>query len=82
MKEEVIRVICDCLEKLNIYVYDAFVENEGRTKYLRVVLDSDKILNIDEVVEATKVIDPLIEKANLVDGEYILDVYAKSKGDE
>ena len=43
------------------------------------VIDAEDMIDIDRVVKATKIIDPIIEKMNLISGEYILDVYAKSK---
>lgn len=82
MKEKVIELIGDNLSTLNVHVDDVIYEKEGRTNYLRVVIDADFIIDIDKVVEATKIIDPIVEKANLIEEEYILDVYAKSKGDE
>lgn len=82
MKEDLIKEIGNKLDELNVYIYDVFEEKEGKDKYLRVVLDADDIIDIDRVVKATKIIDPIIEKMNLIDSEYILDVYAKSKGDE
>ncbi len=81
MKEEIIKIVGNNLDTLGIVIDDAYTEKEGKNTYLRIVLDSDRILNIDEVVEATKIIDPLIEKNDLIKEEYILDVYAKSKGD-
>lgn len=81
MKEEVVKIVGNALDEIKIVVDDAYTEKEGKTLYLRVVLDSDRILNIDDVVNATKIIDPLIEKSNIINEEYILDVYAKSKGD-
>lgn len=82
MKEDVAKVIGNKLDNLGIVVFDAFTEKSGKTTYLKIVLDSDRMLNIDDVVEATKIIDPLIEKADFIKEEYILDVYAKSKGDD
>lgn len=85
MKEDIIKLVGNNLDSLNVYIFDAKEEKEGKDTYLRVVIDShekDDIINIDRVVEATKIIDPIIEKADLIKGEYILDVYAKSKGDE
>ena len=85
MKEDIIKLVGKNLDSLNVYIFDAKEEKEGKDTYLRVVIDSHKkedIINIDRVVEATKIIDPIIEKADLIKGEYILDVYAKSKGDE
>lgn len=83
MKEQVIRLIGDNLKELGVYVYDVVYEKEGRTNYLRVVLDSEEIIDMEKVVQATKIIDPLLDQEEIVkEDNYILDVYAKSKGDE
>ena len=82
MKEDLIKEIGNKLDELNVYIYDVLVEKEGKDTYLRVVLDAKDMIDIDRVVKATKIIDPIVEKMNLVENEYILDVYAKSKGDE
>ncbi len=80
MKEEIIKNTTKSLDEVGIKIDDAFLEKEGKTTYLRVVIDSDRLLNIDDVVMATKIIDPVVEKLDLIKEEYILDVYAKSKG--
>lgn len=82
MKEDLIKEIGNKLDELNVYIYDVLLEKEGKDTYLRVVLDASDMIDIDRVVKATKIIDPIVEKMNLVENEYILDVYAKSKGDE
>ncbi len=85
MKEDIVNLVGNKLDELKVYIFDVKEEKEGRDNYLRVVIDSydkDDIINIDRVVEATKIIDPILEKADLIKGEYILDIYAKSKGDE
>ena len=82
MKDDVIRAVGNKLDELNVRIYDVFLEKEGKSEYLRVVLDADFIIDIETVVKATKIIDPIIDKMDITKGEYILDVYAKSKGDE
>lgn len=49
---------------------------------MRVILDSNDIIDMNKVVEASKIINPILDKANPIEDKYILDVYAKSKGDE
>ena len=39
------------------------------------------MIDLNKVVMVTRIINPIIDKENLIDEEYILDVYAKSKGD-
>ena len=82
MKEDLIKEVGNKLDELNVYIYDVYTDKEGKDTYLRVVLDAEDMIDIERVVKATKIIDPIIEKMNLINGEYILDVYAKSKGDE
>ena len=82
LKEEVLKLIGNDLDSLNVHIDDVYLEKEGKQNYLRVVIDGDDVIDIDRVVAATKIIDPVIEKADLVKDEYILDVYAKSKGDD
>lgn len=82
MKEKIINLVGNKLDNLNVHIYDVVYEKEGKNNYLRVVLDSEEMIDIDKVVEATKIIDPLLEKENIIEEKYILDVYAKSKGDD
>jgi len=82
VKDDVIKNIGNKLDEFNIKIDDVYLEKEGNKEYLRIVLDRDEIIDIETVVKATKIIDPIVEKMDITDGEYILDVFAKSKGDE
>ena len=41
----------------------------------------EEIIPINTVVMATRIINPILDDANIIDEAYILDIYAKSKGD-
>ncbi len=82
MKEKLVELAKEKLEEINVSIYDVFLENEGSQKFLRVVIDSEDAIDVSKVVAATKIIDPLVEELDLVEDEYILDVYGKSKGDD
>ena len=85
MKEEVVKLVGDKLKEFNVYISDAYLTKNGKDTYFCVEVDSfdkDDIVDIDRVVGVTKIVDPIIEKADLVEESYILDVYVKSKGDE
>lgn len=82
MKEKLVELAKDKLEEINVSIYDVLLENEGSQKFLRVVIDSEEAIDVSKVVAATKIIDPLVEELDLVEDEYILDVYGKSKGDD
>ena len=82
MKEELVKLVGNKLDDLKVRIDDVYTEKEGKQTFLRVVIDADDMIDIERVVKVTKIIDPIVEKADLVKEEYILDVYAKSKGDD
>ena len=49
---------------------------------LNIILDSTNnvILNIDKIVDATKVISKLLDEHDFIKGSYMLDVSSKEKG--
>ncbi len=81
MKEKVIEVVGDKLNKLNIWIDDIYLDKEDNVNYLHVVLDADFIIPLNTVVMATRIINPIIDKIDIIDDTYILDIYAKEKGD-
>lgn len=81
MKEKIVAIIGDKLDELKLNVFDVVYEKENNTNYLRVCLDSNEAIDVNLIVSATKIISPLIDEANLINEEYILDIYGKSKGE-
>lgn len=81
MKEKIIELVGDSLNKLNVWIDDVYLDEEGSNKFLHIVLDAEEIIPINTVVMATRIINPILDDANIIDEVYILDIYAKSKGD-
>ncbi len=81
MKEQIIEQVGDKLDKLEVFIDDVIYEKEESNNFLRIVLDSKNIIPINTVVMATRIINPIIDKMDLKLDNYILDIYAKSKGD-
>ncbi len=80
MEGKVKALLENSLNELNLYVYDVVLEKEGNNLFLRICLDSDKLIDLETIVLATKIIDPIITEADLISEPYILDIYGKSKG--
>ena len=70
------------LEKLNIIVDSVIWEKEGNYNNLKIFLDKVGGLDLDTIVEATNIINPIIDELDLIDEEYILDVSSKERGNE
>ena len=80
MEERVKEVIGNKLDELNLIVDSVTYEKENGVNYLRICLDSENTIDLDLIVKATNIINPLMDKANLINEEYHLDIYGKSKG--
>ena len=82
MEDKVKELLSGCLDSLNLVVDSVVLEEENKQLFLRIGLDSEDIIDLDKVVSATKIIDPIIEKADLIEDSYILEIYGKSKGSD
>ena len=68
------------MKKLDIIVDDITWENINNQNNLCITLDRVTPLDIDAIVEATNIINPILDKADLIKEEYILDISSKERG--
>lgn len=68
------------LEKHEIIVDDIYIEKKGKYNFLTVVLDKVGGIDLDGIVEATHIINPIVDKYDVCESEYILDVISKERG--
>ncbi len=69
------------LNKMDIFVDSVTWELENNYYYLKIVLDKVNGIDLDTIVEATNVINPIVDKLDLIQEEYILDVSSKERGE-
>jgi len=79
--EEIKKNITEPMTKMDIIVDSVKYEKEGNYNFLRIELDKVNGIDLDTIVAATEVINPIIDKLDLIDDSYILDVVSKEKGD-
>ena len=78
--EEIKNAIIEPMKKMDIIVDSVTYETEGNYTFLKIELDRVNGLDLDTIVEATDVINPIIDKLDLIDDSYILDISSKEKG--
>lgn len=79
--KELERLIRESLEEKEILVDSVTYEkNSGNYNVLSVVLDKVGGIDLDTVVEATNIINPIVDEYDLTDDSYILDVTSKERG--
>lgn len=53
---------------------------ENNYHFLKIVLDKVSGIDMDTIVEATNIINPILDEHDLIDEEYILDISSKERG--
>ena len=79
--EEIRRAITEPMNKLDIIVESVTYVVEGNYNFLRIELDKVNGIDLDSIVEATEIINPIIDELDLIDDSYILDIISKEKGE-
>ena len=64
-----------------IIVDDVTFEEKGKYHFLTVTLDKIGGIDLETIVEATKVVNEVVDKADITDDSYILDVVSKERGE-
>lgn len=81
MEEKIKELVGDKLDNLKVWIDSVVVEKEEGNTFLRIALDADFIIPLNTVVMATRIINPILDKMDIELDDYMLDVYAKEKGD-
>lgn len=79
VEDKVKELIESVITENNYYLSEVIIDVEDKNKFLRIVIDKDGIIDLDDCVKVTNLINPLLDEANLIDGFYILDVCSKIK---
>jgi len=69
------------LKEMAIVIDSIEFVKEGSYYFLRIVLDKTGGIDMDTIVEATNVINPIIDELDPYEESYILDVLSKERGD-
>ena len=68
------------LQKMDIFVDDIKYIKKGKYNFLEVTLDKVGGIDLDGIVEATKIVNPIVDAENFTEDSYILDVSSKERG--
>ena len=65
------------LKEENISVVDVFFEEEDGVKNLMIIIDKMPYVDLDTCVQATHIINPILDEADLIEESYVLNVCSK-----
>ena len=78
--EKVKKLLKDVIEEYNYILDDVEYIIEGKVAFLRIYIDKDGFISIDDCVKVSNLINPILDEADLIEGNYMLDVCSKEKG--
>ena len=73
-------LIKDVIEENNYILDSVSYVYEDSNNFLRVVIDKNGIIDIDDCVVVSKLINPILDREDPISDNYILDVCSKEKG--
>jgi len=80
MIEKIRDLITEPISKLGLTVDSIEYVKQGKYNFLNIVLDRINGIDLDTIVEATNIINPILDEADLIKDEYILDISSKERG--
>ena len=81
MEDEIKSLITDAIKNLNLRVSAVYDSVEEGVKTKTIELDSDEVIDVEKITLATKIINPILDKTNLLNDFEVLDIHSKEKGD-
>lgn len=78
--DKIEEIIKTPMEDMGILVNSIEYVTENNYNFLKITLDKVNGIDLDTIVEATNIINPLIDEYDLIKEEYILDISSKERG--
>lgn len=82
MESKIKELLTQPLNDNGYVLSDVLYEKENNTNFLRVIIDKEGYININDCVFVNELINPILDEADLIEESYILDVCSKEKGNE
>lgn len=80
IESKVLSVIEKPINDIGITVKEINYVTENGSKYLRIFIDKEPFITIDDCVEVTNIVNPILDLNDFIDESYILDISSVEKG--
>ena len=74
IEEKVEELLKETIEKLGYDLYDVEYVKEGPNYYLRVYIDNEKGIDLNDCEKVSNAIDEMLDEANIIKDQYYLEV--------
>lgn len=80
IEKKVESLIINEIEKLGYELYDVEYVKEGKDYYLRIYIDSEKGISLDDCEKVNNAINDLLDSADYIKEQYFLEVSSTRSG--
>ena len=82
MKDKIEKLVNENIKELNVFVDDAFISEEEGKKIFNIVLDSNEVIDLNKITDASRIINKIIDlNESVLEDCDELDIYSKEKGE-
>ena len=74
IEDKVFDLINEPIQSLNLSIYDIEYVKEGSGWFLRIYIDKDGVIDINDCENVSRLIDPMLDDANIIKSAYCLEV--------
>ena len=74
IEDKVFDLINEPIQNLNLSIYDIEYVKEGSGWFLRIFIDKEGIIDINDCETVSRLIDPMLDEANIIKSAYCLEV--------
>ena len=82
METKIRKLLEEAVLEAGFKIDEITYQKEEGNNVLRIVIDKDGIVNLDDCIAANKVINPILDEADPINESYLLDVCSKEKGSD
>lgn len=82
IEQDVKKLIEGIITDNNYILNDVQYVKEGKMMFLRVVIEKEGNIDVEDCVNVSKLINPILDEADPIKENYILDVCSKEEGCE
>lgn len=81
MEEKIRELLEGVIEENGYTLYKVEYVKENNMMFLRLYIDKEGVMEIEDCVTVSNLVNPILDEADPIDESYILDVCSKGEGD-
>lgn len=80
LEDKIRSVIEEKVNEIGINIVSIKYEKENGVNYLRIFIDKEPFINIDDCVKVTEIVNSILDEYDFINEQYMLDISSIEKG--